>query len=108
MSPLTEPLRPAEARKLLRAILASGEVVFTNHALDEMEQDGISQAEAIGVLRSGVVEPAEYERGSPVSTAGATCVSPGSRTSIRCTRNGPSPSRTPRFAAARSAATSRS
>ena len=46
MSPLTEPLRPAEARKLLRAILASGEVVFTSHALDEMEQDGISQADA--------------------------------------------------------------
>jgi hypothetical protein len=48
----------------LRAILASGEVVFTSHALDEMEQDGISQADAIGVLRSGVVEPAEFERGS--------------------------------------------
>lgn len=29
-----------------------------------MAQDGISQAEAIGVLRSGVVEPAELERGS--------------------------------------------
>jgi hypothetical protein len=59
-----EPLRPAEARRLLRAILATGEVVFTNHALDEMAQDGISQAQAIGVLRSGVVEPAEFERGS--------------------------------------------
>jgi Domain of unknown function (DUF4258) len=61
---LGEPLRPADAKKLLRVILAGGEVVFTNHALDEMEQDGISQAEAIGVLRSGVVEPAELERGS--------------------------------------------
>ena len=29
-----------------------------------MARDGISQAEAIGVLRSGVVEPAEFERGS--------------------------------------------
>jgi hypothetical protein len=64
MSALKEPLRPADARKLLRAILASGEVVFTGHALDEMERDGISQADAIGVLRSGVVEPAELERGS--------------------------------------------
>jgi hypothetical protein len=64
MSPLTQPLRPAEARRLLQAILASGEVGFTNHALDEMEKDGISQADAIGVLRSGVVEPAEFERGS--------------------------------------------
>ena len=64
MSPLAEPLHPAEARKLLREILASGAVVFTSHALDEMEKDGISQADAIGVLRSGVVEPAEFERGS--------------------------------------------
>ena len=64
MAPLREPLRPTEARKLLRAIVASGEVVFTSHALDEMEQDGISQADAIGVLRGGVVEPAEFENGS--------------------------------------------
>jgi hypothetical protein len=52
MTTLREPLRPAEAKALLRAILAGGEVVFTNHALDEMNRDGISQAEAIGVLRS--------------------------------------------------------
>jgi hypothetical protein len=64
VSTLKEPLRPSEARVLLRTILATGEVVFTNHALDEMAQDGISQAEAIGVLRSGVVEPAEFEGGS--------------------------------------------
>ena len=42
MSPLTEPLRPGDAKKLLRAILAGGEVGFTSHAIDEMEQDGIS------------------------------------------------------------------
>jgi hypothetical protein len=71
--PLREPLPPAEARRLLRAILADGEVVFTNHALEEMDQDGISQAEAIGALRSGVVEPAELERG-PGGTASAPTV----------------------------------
>jgi hypothetical protein len=64
MSPLTEPLRPSEAKKLLRAIIASGDVGFTSHALEEMEKDGISQAEAIGVLRGGIVDPAEFERGS--------------------------------------------
>ena len=53
MSTFQEPLRPAEARVLLRAILATGEVIFTNHASDEMAQDGISQAEAIGVLGAG-------------------------------------------------------
>jgi hypothetical protein len=63
MAGVTQPLRPADAKKLLRAIVAGGEVGFTSHALDEMEHDGITQAEAIGVLRSGVVEPAEFERG---------------------------------------------
>jgi hypothetical protein len=64
MRELKELLTPAGAKQLLRVIPASGEVVFTSHALNEMEQDGISQADAIGVLRSGVVEPAELERGS--------------------------------------------
>jgi len=53
MTTLNEPLRPAEVKRLLLAILDDGEVSFTNHALDEMEQDKISQAEAIGALRSG-------------------------------------------------------
>lgn len=42
MSIPKEPLRPAEGRRLLRVILATGEVVFTNHTLDEMAHDGIS------------------------------------------------------------------
>ena len=64
MSGLREPLSPVEARKLLRAIMAGGDVGFSNHALDEMEQDGLDEAEVRSVLRSGVVEPAEFERGS--------------------------------------------
>jgi hypothetical protein len=64
MSPLTEPLRPDAARRQLRAILASGEVVFSGHALTELANDGIMEADVIRVLRAGVVEPAELERGS--------------------------------------------
>ena len=64
MPALIEPLTPADAKRLLRVILADGEVVFTSHALKEMEEDGISQADAMGVLRGGMVEPAEFERGS--------------------------------------------
>jgi transcriptional regulator with XRE-family HTH domain len=33
---------------------------FTSHALDEMAKDGITQAEALGILRGGVVEPGEF------------------------------------------------
>jgi hypothetical protein len=62
--PLAEPLGPPEARALLRSILATGRVSFSAHALQEMAEDGISEAEVIGVLRSGVVEPAELVRSS--------------------------------------------
>jgi hypothetical protein len=64
MPGLAEPLQPAAARRQLRAILASGEVVFSGHALTEMANDGIMEADVIRVLRGGVVEPAEFERGS--------------------------------------------
>ena len=64
MSSLLEPLRPDAAKRLLRTILAKGTVIFSNHALDEMGQDAITQADVIRVLRSGAAEPAEFERGS--------------------------------------------
>jgi hypothetical protein len=62
--PLAEPLAPPQARALLHSILATGRVSFSTHALQEMVEDGISQAEVIGVLRGGVVEPAELVRNS--------------------------------------------
>jgi len=64
MSRPREPLGPADAKKLLRAIVAGGEVGFTSHALDEMEHDAITQADVTRVLRGGTVEPAEFENGS--------------------------------------------
>ena len=60
----TGPMDPSAAKRRIRDILVEGEVVFTAHAFEEMKQDGISQAEVVHVLRSGVVEPAESERGS--------------------------------------------
>jgi Domain of unknown function (DUF4258) len=64
MPAFTEPLEPGAARRLLRAILAKGNVIFSSHALDEMEQDAITEADVIRVLRGGAVEPAELVRGS--------------------------------------------
>ncbi len=64
MSPLPEPLDPTVARGALRIILALGEVVFSGHALSEMENDGITQADVIRILRGGTIEPAEFEPGS--------------------------------------------
>lgn len=61
---LDEPLAPARARIVLRSILETGRVTFSSHALEEMAKDDIAQAEAIAVIRGGVIAPAEFERGS--------------------------------------------
>ena len=61
MNLLDEPLTPSEAKRVILQALASGDVRFTSHALDEMAKDGITQAEALGILRSGVVEPGEFD-----------------------------------------------
>ena len=60
----TECLPPSSVKRALLAALAAGEVRFTQHALIEMEKDEITQDEAIAVLRGGVVDPGELERGS--------------------------------------------
>jgi hypothetical protein len=59
-----ECLPPHAVKQALLAALASGSVNFTQHALTEMAKDKITQDEALAVLRAGVVEPGELERGS--------------------------------------------
>ena len=59
---LDQPLTPPEAKRVILRALASGDVRFTSHALCEMAKDGITQAEALGILRSGTVEPGELVR----------------------------------------------
>ena len=59
-----EPLEPPTTRQVIRAILDDGHIEFSRHALEEMEQDGLSELDIINVLRGGWPSPAEYERGS--------------------------------------------
>jgi hypothetical protein len=59
-----EPLSAALAKRRILAALAAGSVSFSGHALDEMAKDEITQDEVVSVLRGGVVEPGELERGS--------------------------------------------
>lgn len=54
----------AKARKLLRAILASGTLTYSGHAKNEMAEDKLTTQDVANVLRAGVVEPSEFERGS--------------------------------------------
>jgi hypothetical protein len=59
-----EPLSPPDARRLIHEILVAGEVVSSRHAADEMAKDDLTLVDCINVLRSGVVEPAEWEHGT--------------------------------------------
>jgi len=62
---LKEPLGNEQARSLLRRILsAGGTVSFSNHALEEMEKDGLTSVDAQNVMRGGVVELSEEDRGT--------------------------------------------
>jgi len=62
---LTEPLRPVEAKKLIREILRGGIVTYSQpHAEERMHQRNISTVDCVNVLRGGVVAEGEYENGS--------------------------------------------
>ena len=61
---LEQPLRATQAKKLIRRILESGTVVFTNHALSELAKDDLTTVDALRALQGGVVEEAEWERGA--------------------------------------------
>jgi hypothetical protein len=61
---MKEPLGPPEARRLIREILASGEVVSSGHAAREMGKDDLTMVDCVNVLRGGIVDPGELEHGS--------------------------------------------
>ena len=61
---MKEPLEPGRDKSLLVALLEDGTVEYSPHARKEMAADNITEGEVMGVLRGGVVEPGEQERGS--------------------------------------------
>ncbi len=64
MPPRQEPLEPGAAKRLIRKIIELGTVTFSKHALDEMAKDDLTTVDCVNVLRGGVVQPGELERGS--------------------------------------------
>ena len=61
---LPDPLTPADAKRLILQILQTGTVSVSNHARREMARDALTTVDGVNVLRSGVVEPPEWEGGS--------------------------------------------
>jgi len=62
---LPEPLRPPEAKKLIREILSRGIVTYAQpHAEERMKKHRLTTVDCVNVLRGGSVEEAEHENGS--------------------------------------------
>ena len=60
----SKPLSPVEARRLIRHILADGEVVFVEpHMTERMAERRLQRLDVMNILRAGVVREAEWENG---------------------------------------------
>lgn len=60
-------LRGTDAKKLIRRIIEEGRFVppvAGSHARKEMDKDGLTDLDAVNVLRGGVVRDPEWENGS--------------------------------------------
>ena len=61
------PLKATDARRFTRRLLDEGRFVPAGagtHARKEMDKDGLTDIDAINVLRGGTVREAEWENGS--------------------------------------------
>lgn len=61
---MNEPVDARILRQILQAALSSGEVRFSRHGLDEMGKDGLVERDCLNVLRGGVWDGCDFERGS--------------------------------------------
>lgn len=66
-----EPLAPDDARRRILALVSSGCVRFSRHALERIAARELDMADCLNVLRGGIVGAGEWEHGSwryPVCT----------------------------------------
>lgn len=60
-----EPLRPSDAKKLIRSILKAGIVTYAQpHALERMRERQMDMLDCTNILRGGKINEGEYENGS--------------------------------------------
>ena len=64
MDAATDRLSPGVGHKLIRKILKEGQVSWSMHATEEMKNDELTTVDCANVLRAGVVEEPEFERGT--------------------------------------------
>jgi len=57
---VSKPLHGAKAKKLIKAVLKTGNLGFLRHAKDEMAADNLRKADVVNVLERGnIYKPAE-------------------------------------------------
>jgi len=61
---LLGPLNPDLVKRLIRDILRTRCFAYTDHALEELSADQMASLDCESVLRSGVVQPPDFERGT--------------------------------------------
>jgi len=61
---LKEPLKPDNAKQLIRTILQTGRFTYARYAKEEMLQDDMTTVDCENILRAGVVRPPDFEKGS--------------------------------------------
>lgn len=59
---LTEPLEPQDLKRVIRAALTEGELRFTRHAYQEMENDQLVEQDIRNCLRAGRFDGCDFER----------------------------------------------
>jgi len=58
------PLSPGDVRAIVLGVLQYGQVSFSRHAREEMENDDLHTTDCVNVLRGGVYEPPELIGGT--------------------------------------------
>jgi len=61
---VNEPLRNDDVKRLVRAILKTGSVEFSGHALRALKDDNLTTVDAVNVLLGGYVEGCDLESGT--------------------------------------------
>ena len=59
-----EPFGGDTARQLIRDCITLGSVSWTHHALERCSERGLTTGDCVNALKSGAVDPAEWENGT--------------------------------------------
>lgn len=59
-----EPLDEYTAKRLIRDCITRGSLSWSSHALERIPERGLTTVDCVNALKSGAVEPPEWENGS--------------------------------------------